>query len=391
MYNFEYFTPTKVYFGKASENRVGEVLKDYGFHKILLHYGGGSIKKSGLFDRIAHALKDAGIGYVELGGVEPNPKIGLIRQGIEVCKKEGVDFILAVGGGSVIDSAKSISMGLANDRDPWDMISTQTMPTRQFPIGVVLTIAAAGSEMSNSHVVSNPELKLKRHLDHDSLRPLVSFMNPELTYTVDKFQTGCGIVDTMMHTFERYFTIDSDNDLTDRISEGILVSVKNAGLTAIEEPDNYEARATLMWASSLSHNGLTGCGKQTFFPAHMMEHDISGVFDKVAHGAGLAVVFPAWAKYIYQYDVRKFCQFATRVWGIEMNHDHPEETALRGIEAMKNYFRQIGMPTTMKELGIEASDYEIIADKSTNHGLKTVASYIPLTKEDIISIYKLAE
>lgn len=391
MYNFEYFTPTKVYFGKAVENRVGEVLKDYGFHKILLHYGGGSIKKSGLFDRIVRALKDAGIGYVELGGVEPNPKIDLVRHGIEVCKKEGVDFILAVGGGSVIDSAKSISMGLANDKDPWDMISTQTMPTKQFPIGVVLTIAAAGSEMSNSHVISNPKLKLKRHFDHDTLRPLVSFMNPEITYTVDKFQTGCGIVDTMMHTLERYFTIDSDNDLTDRISEGILVSVKNAGLTAIDEPDNYEARATLMWASSLSHNGLTGCGKKTFFPAHMMEHDISGVFDKVAHGAGLAVVFPAWAKYIYKYDIRKFCQFANRVWGIEMNHDHPEETALRGIEAMKNYFRQIGMPTTMKELGIEASDYEIIADKSTNNGLKTVASYIPLTKEDIISIYKLAE
>ncbi len=391
MYQFEYFTPTKVYFGKDAESKIGKVLKDYGFHKVLIHYGGGSIKKSGLFDRIVRTLEEENIQYVELGGVAPNPKIDLILQGIELCKKEGVDFILAVGGGSVIDSAKSISMGLANDRNPWEMILTQTMPDKQFPIGVVLTLAAAGSEMSNSLVVSNPDIKLKRHLDHDTLRPLVSFLNPELTYTVDRYQTGCGIVDTMMHTYERYFTIDADNDLIDRIAEGILVAVKNAGLVAIDEPDNYEARATLIWASSLSHNGLTGSGKVTFFPVHMMEHDVSGVFDQVAHGAGLAVLFPAWAKYIYKYDVRKFCQFANRVWGIEMNHDHPEETALRGIETMKNYFKQIGMPTTMKELGIEASDYEAIADKSTNCGQKTVASYIPLTKEDIIEIYKLAE
>ncbi len=390
MYNFMYFTPTKVFFGNDAESKVGEVLKEYGYKKILIHYGGGSIKKTGLFDRIAKSLYDAGLAYAELGGVEPNPKIGLIREGIKFCKQEEVDFILAVGGGSVIDSAKSISMGLANNMDPWDMISTQTMPTKQFPIGVVLTLAAAGSEMSNSHVVSNPEVHLKRSLDHDLLRPIVTFMNPELTYTVNKFQTGCGIVDTMMHTFERYFTIDEDNDLIDRISEGIIVSVKNAGLVAIKEPDNYEARATLMWASSLSHNGLTGCGKKTYFPAHMIEHDISGVFDHVAHGAGLSVIFPAWATYIYKHDIRKFSQFAARIWGVEMDYDHPEKTALAGIETMKNYFKQIGMPTTMKELGIEPKDYEKIADKSTNKGEKTVESYIQLTKEDIIAIYNLA-
>ncbi len=391
MYDFQYFTPTKVFFGRDTEKQVGHVLKEYGYTKVLLHYGGGSVKRSGLFDKITTNLAQAGLDYIELGGVEPNPKIGLIREGIELCKKEQVDFILAIGGGSVIDSAKSISMGLANNQDPWEMISSQQMPTAKFPVGVVLTIAAAGSEMSNSHVVTNPEFQLKRALNHDLLRPVVAFMNPENTFTVSKYQTACGIVDIMMHTFERYFTADQDNDLIDRISEGLLVAVKNAGIKALEEPLNYEARATLMWASSLSHNGLTGCGKHTFFPAHQLEHDVSGIFDHVAHGAGLSVLFPAWALYVYKYDLRKFCQFATRVWGIEMNYDHPEQTALAGIEALKTYFNSLGMPVSFKELDINPAVYEKIADKTTNGGTKVKMSYIPLTKEDILNIYQLAE
>lgn len=391
MYDFQYFSPTKVFFGRDTEKQVGHVLKEYDYTKVLLHYGGGSVKRSGLFDKITTNLAQAGLDYIELGGVEPNPKIGLIREGIELCKKEQVDFILAIGGGSVIDSAKSISMGLANNQDPWEMISSQQMPTAKFPVGVVLTIAAAGSEMSNSHVVTNPEFQLKRALNHDLLRPVVAFMNPENTFTVSKYQTSCGIVDIMMHTFERYFTADQDNDLIDRISEGLLVAVKNAGIKALEEPLNYEARATLMWASSLSHNGLTGCGKHTFFPAHQLEHDVSGIFDHVAHGAGLSVLFPAWALYVYKYDLRKFCQFATRVWGIEMNYDHPEQTALAGIEAMKTYFKSLGMPVSFKELDINPADYEKIADKTTNGGTKVKMSYIPLTKEDILNIYQLAE
>ena len=319
-----------------------------------------------------------------------NPRIDLIREGIELAKKEKVDFILAVGGGSVIDSAKSIGMGLANNMDPWDMIINQIMPTKMFPVGTVLTIAAAGSEMSNSHVVTNQEYHLKRSLNHDLLRPVVSFMNPENTFTVSKYQTACGIVDILMHTFERYFTPETDNDLIDRISEGLMVAVKNAGLVAINEPENYEARATLMWASSLSHNGLTGCGKIAPFPVHKMEHDFSGLFD-VAHGAGLAVLFPAWARYIYRHDIRKFSQFANRVWGIEMDHEHPEKTAIRGIEAMTQYFRTIGMPTTMKELGISPSDYEKIVDMTTKGGKIQIQSYFPLTREDILNIYRLAE
>jgi alcohol dehydrogenase YqhD (iron-dependent ADH family) len=391
MYDFEYFTPTKVIFGRQAEEKVGATLKEYGYKKVLLHYGSGSVKKSGLLDKITMSLNEADICFIELGGVEPNPKIGLIRTGIELCKKESVDFILAVGGGSVADSAKAISLGLANQKDPWDMIITQTMPTKKFPVGVVLTLAAAGSEMSNSDVVTNPNGNLKRGINHDLLRPVLAFMNPENTFTVSKFQTGCGIVDIMMHTLERYFTAEEDNELTDRISEGLLVSVKNAGTIAIREPNNYEARATLMWASSLSHNGLTGCGKRMLFPAHKMEHDVSGLFDHIAHGAGLSVLFPAWAKYIYKYDIKKFCQFATRVWGIEMNHEHPDQTALAGIAAMVDYFRAIGMPTTLKELGIEADSYEKIADWTTNFGEKSVTSYVPLGKNEIMEIYKLAE
>lgn len=390
MLDFEYYTPTKVYFGRNSDEKIGQAIKEYGYKKILLHYGTGSAEKSGLLGKVRRKLEEAGLEYVELGGVVANPRIDLIRKGIELAKKENIDFILAVGGGSVIDSAKSIGMGLANNMDPWDMIINKIMPARRFPVGVVLTIAAAGSEMSNSDVVTNPENHLKRSINHDLLRPVVAFMNPENTFSVSKYQTGCGIVDILMHTFERYFTPDEDNDLTDRIAEGLMVAVKNAGLVAINEPDNYEARATLMWASSLSHNGLTGCGKNTTFPVHKLEHDFSGLFD-VAHGAGLAVLFPAWARYIYRYDIRKFSQFANRVWGVEMDHEHPEKTALKGIEVMTQYFKAIGMPTTMKELGVNPSDYGKIADLTTEGGKIQIPSYIPLTREDLLNIYRLAE
>ncbi len=390
MLNFEYFTPTKVYFGRDSDDKIGKALKEYGCSKVLLHYGTGSAEKSGLLDKIRENLRSEGIDFAELGGVEANPRIDLIRKGIEFAKKEAVDFILAIGGGSVVDSAKSIGMGIANGMDPWDMIMNQIKPARKYPVGVVLTLAAAGSEMSNSHVVTNPENHLKRSLNDDLLRPVVAFLNPENTFTVSNYQTGCGIVDTFMHTFERYFTVEEDNDLTDRIAEGLMVAVKNAGLVAIDEPDNYEARATLMWASSLSHNGLTGCGKNMLFPVHKLEHDFSGLFD-VAHGAGLSVLFPAWAKYVYHHDIRKFSQFANRVWGIEMEHEHPQKTALKGIQAMTEYFRKIGMPTTMGELGINPSDYEKVADMTTDGGKKEILSYIPLNKEDILNIYRLAE
>lgn len=405
MLNFEYFTPTKVFFGRSSDERIGKVLREYGYRKILLHYGTDRVVKTGLLGKIEKSLADEGLDYVKLGGVEPNPRIDLIREGIEYARREAVDFILAIGGGSVIDSAKGIGMGLANGMDPWDMVFKQIKPTKSFPVGAVLTIASAGSEMSSSHVVTNTENNLKRSINDDLLRPVVAFMNPEHTFTVSKFQTGCGIVDTLMHTMERYFTVEEDKssatdtnkidfeddfDLTDRIAEGLMVAVKNAGLVAINEPDNYEARATLMWASSLSHNGLTGCGKSVLFPVHKLEHDFSGLFD-VAHAAGLSVLFPAWAKFMYHHDMQKFCRYANRVWGIEMDYEHPERTALKGIEAMTQYFRTIGMPTTMKELGIKPSDYERLVDMTTDYGKKHIMSYIPLGREEILKIYHLAE
>jgi len=270
------------------------------------------------------------------------------------------------------------------------MVEQGVFPISRTPLAVIPTISAAGSEMSNSHVVTNPELHLKRSLNHDLLRPDFSFENPRLTMSVGPYQSACGIVDIMMHTLERYFTPDADTDLTDRISEGLLVAVKNAGLAVMKNPGDYEARSTLMWASALSHNGLTGCGKSAVFPAHKIEHDISGLHDSVSHGAGLAVVFPAWALYVYRHDVRKFAQGAVRIWGVEMDHDHPDRTALKGIEVMKEYFRSIGMPVTMGELGIDASEYPRLADMTTSGRTKSLASYVPLGYREIQEIFALA-
>lgn len=391
MLDFEYYAPTKVFFGKDAESKVGGVLREQGFEKVLLVYGGGSVIKSGLLDRVKRSLEENQMKHCELGGVEPNPKIGLIRQGIRFYKSEEADFVLAVGGGSVIDTAKSICMGVANNLDPWDMIQNGIVPKKMCPMGSVLTIAAAGSEMSWSHVVSNPETQEKKSLNHDLLRPMFAFLNPENTYSVSKYQTGCGIVDIMMHTMERYFTVEDHCDLTDRISEGLLKAVKEAGVEAVKNPCDYNARATLMWAGSLSHNGLTGCGKQAYWAPHKIEQDLSGIFDNVAHGAGLSVIFPAWCKYVYKKDIRKFCQLAVRLWDIEMNFEDPEKTALAGIEACKNYFRDLGMPVSMKEIGIAQSDYERIADKSTKNGSICLKSYIEFGKKEILEMFQMAE
>lgn len=392
MKNFEYYAPTKVFFGKGVEEQIGEIIVKYGYKKVLIHYGSGSIKASGLYDIIVKSVEDAGVSYCELGGVEANPKLGLVRQGIELAKQEKVDFILAVGGGSVIDSSKAIGLGLANDADPWYMIENtgEFNPPKGFPIGVVLTLAAAGSEMSDSCVITNEETNLKRGINAEVNRPIFAFMNPELTYTVSDYQTSCGIVDIMMHTLERYFSPDKGVDLTDRIAEGLLIAVKDAGPIALLEPNNYDARATLMWASSLSHNDLTGLGKKKIMPAHRISHELSGFFD-IAHGAALSVIFPAWAKYEYKKDLGQFVQFATRVWGIEPDFDNLEKTALEGIESMKSYFSSLGMPVSLRELDIDPKDYEMLVDNTTNKGTVELPSYDTLTKSDVLEIYKLAE
>lgn len=395
MQNFTYCAPTKVIFGRGVESQIGTELRELGATRVLVHFGGGSVKRTGLLDKVTASLTEAGLSYVEFGGVEPNPKLSFIHKGIELGRAEKVDFILAVGGGSVIDSAKAIGVGLVTGNDPWQYASTGTHPERNevFPVGVVLTISAAGSEMSNSDVITNDLITpwVKQGITSETVRPLVAFLNPENTFTVSKFQTGCGIVDIMMHTLERYVTGQDECELSERIAEALLVSVREAGRVAIAHPDNYEARATLMWASSLSHNDLTGCGKIRKFPVHKLEHPVSALHDSISHGAGLSVLFPAWAQFVMKYDIPKFAQLANRVWDCPMDFDHPERTALAGIEAMKRYFTEIGMPTHMSELGLTPDEYDAIIDLTTKGGTRPVKSYIDLGPEEIRAIYALAE
>ncbi|WP_370814030.1 iron-containing alcohol dehydrogenase [Butyricicoccus pullicaecorum] len=395
MQNFTYCAPTKVIFGRGVESQIGTELRELGATRVLVHFGGGSVKKTGLLDKVIASLTEAGLSYVEFGGVEPNPKLSFIHKGIELGRAEKVDFILAVGGGSVIDSAKAIGVGLVTGNDPWQYASTGTHPERSevFPVGVVLTISAAGSEMSNSDVITNDLITpwVKQGITSETVRPLVAFLNPENTFTVSKFQTGCGIVDIMMHTLERYVTGQDECDLSERIAEALLVSVREAGRVAIAHPDNYEARATLMWASSLSHNDLTGCGKIRKFPVHKLEHPVSALHNSISHGAGLSVLFPAWAQFVMKYDIPKFAQLANRVWDCPMDFDHPERTALAGIEAMKRYFTEIGMPTHMSELGLTPDEYDAIIDLTTKGGTRPIKSYIDLGPDEIRAIYALAE
>ena len=385
MNDFIYNTPTKVYFGKGKEKEIGEIIREYGYKKIMLQYGKGSVIKSGLLDTIKASLNNSAIEFVEMGGVEPNPKITFVRDAIAVAKREKVDMILAVGGGSVIDSCKYTALGAKADCDVWDFAMGKRKPIDAIPVACVLTHSAAGSEMSNSAVITNLELNMKKGCSTELNRLKFAVMNPELTYTLPAYQTACGVVDIMAHTMERYFTVCDDTDLTDRIAESILKAVISAGRVAVETPNDYEARATIMWASSLSHNGLTGCGRENYLAVHQLEHALSGEYDHVAHGAGLAVLFPAWAKYVYKTNVKRFAQFARRVWDIVESDD--EKAAIKGIEAMSNYFKSIGMPTTLKEFNIP-NVAERLADLCTYQKTRTVKSYITLDYKVIKEIFE---
>lgn len=389
MNNFTFHTPTKVFFGKGTEKQVGEIIKSYGFSKVLFHYGSGSIKRSGLYDTVTASLREAEISFVELGGVEANPKLSLARKAAELARNEKADMILAVGGGSVLDSAKAAAAAAYNNCDPWEFSSKKRAPEKALPVGTILTLAASGSEMSDSCVLTNEDGWLKRGFNAPCNRPLFSILNPELTYTVSKYQTGCGIVDIMMHTLERYFSLNGDNPLTDALAEGLLRTVVEQGKRAIRDPKDYEARAALMWAGSLSHNGLTGCGKTFMMRCHQLEHELSGAYDRVAHGAGLAVIFPAWAKYIYRYNVSRFAQYAVNVWGLPMNFEHPERTALEGIQATEAYFQSIGMPVRLSELDVDDAKFDEMAEKCTFFGKRTLPDYIELGKKEMLDIYRL--
>ena len=392
MENFAYYTPTKVVFGKDEEKNVGKLAKDFGAKKVLIHYGGGSAVRSGLIDRIKTSLSEENIAFVELGGVKPNPRLSLIYEGIKLAKENSVDFILAVGGGSVIDSAKGIGYGVANPdiEDVWDLYIGKKKTQKCAPIGVVLTIAAAGSEMSSGSVVTKEDEQLKRSYGCDNARPKFAIMNPELTYTLPKYQIACGVVDIMMHTMERYFSPVGNLELTDKIAEGLLKTMIKYGKLSLENPTNYEARAEIMWASSLAHNGLTGCGGIGDWSTHQLEHDLGGVYD-IAHGAGLAAVWGSWARYVYKENPRRFAQFAENVFGIE-KIGTDEEVAIKGIEAMENFYKDIEMPISISETGITLSekDIEMLAEKCSNNGTRYIGSFKKLFKEDMAKIYSMA-
>ena len=387
MLDFNFYAPTKIYFGKGKEKQVGEIIKGYGYKTVMLMYGQNSIKKSGLYDRVVKALTESGIDFVEMGGVEPNPKLSFVRRAVKLARENSVEMILAVGGGSVIDAAKSTAAGAVNDCDVWDFHTGKAVPTKTLPVGTILTIAAAGSEMSASSVLTNMEENMKRGFTNELNRPKFSICNPELTYTVSKYQTACGIVDIMAHTMERYFYPCEDTPLTDRIAESILKSVIEAGKTLMENPRDYNARATMMWGSSLSHNNLTGCGRQNALAVHQLEHALSGEYDDVAHGAGLAVLFPAWAKYVYKYNTKRFAQFARSVWDINENDDNI--AAVKGIEAMENYFSSIGMPLKLREFDIPSSAIDRLSDLCTFGKQRTIKTYIDLGYDDIKEIFSL--
>ncbi len=390
MKNFEFHSPTKIYFGREQQKHVGEIIKGYGFKKVLIHYGGGSIKKTGLYDEVTKSLNEVKIDFVELGGVQPNPILGLVNEGIELCRKENVDIVLAVGGGSAIDSAKMIAVGAANDCDPWLFSTKQKTPKHALPIATILTLSATGSEASASAVITNEKLKLKRGYNSEFNKPLFSILNPELTFTVSPYQTACGIVDIIMHTLERYITVEGEADVTDRVAEAVLKSTIQAGKVAMKNPQDYDARATLMWAGTLSHNGLTGLGRDYYMVSHQIEHEISGMFEEVAHGAGLAVLFPAWAKYVYKYNIPRFCQYAVRVWNCEMDYANPENTAIAGIEATAKYFKEIDMPSSLSEFNISEHSFEEMAEKCTNYGERGLPGLIEYGKKEIIDILKLS-
>lgn len=391
MKNFEFYAPTRVIFGKDTHKNVGAVIKEYGFQKVMIHYGGASARKSGLLDAVEASLQKEGIAYVTLGGVQANPTLSMARQGIELCLREKVDFILAVGGGSVIDSAKCIGDGAGNpETDVWKFFTKEAVPQRAIPVGTILTLAASGSEMSASCVITNEDGGLKRGFNSVTHRPLFSIMNPELTFTVSKFQTGCGTVDIMMHTLERYMGTDKDTALTDRIAEGLLKSTIEAGRIADQEPENYEARATLMWAGSLSHNDLTSAGRSYMMQVHQMEHELSGMYPRIAHGAGLSALWPSWARYVCGGYPERFAQYAVRVWNIDMDFEDPMKTALAGIKATEDFFKSLGMPVSLKELDVTEDSIDEMAEKCTFFGTRTLPGIKELGKEEIAEIFKRA-
>ena len=393
MKDFKYYAPTEVVFGEQSEEQVAALVKKYGGTKVLVHYGGRSAEKSGLLDKICHLLSQGGIPYVKLGGVVPNPRLSLAKKGIEICRKDGVDFILAVGGGSVIDSSKCIAYGVCMAGDVWDLyLGKVEAPETMLPVASVLTIPAAGSEMSEASVITNEDGDVKLGYSNDMSRPKFAIMNPRRTFTLPPYQTAAGVTDMMMHTMERYFSKDDDMDFTTDLAEAALRNIRNAVFEVLKDPENYRYRAQIMWGGSLMHNGLTGCGISDDWATHQIEHELSGMFD-VTHGAGLAAIWPSWARYVMHENLSRFVRFAVNVMDVPNDFTDPEGTALRGIEAMERFYNAIGMPKNIKELlGREITDEEIreMTRKCSRDYTATCGCLKVLKAEDMEAIYKMA-
>ena len=392
MNNFTFYSPTMFVFGKGEENNTGAYVKKFGGTRVLIHYGGGSAVRSGLIDRVKASLEKEGLSYVVLGGVQPNPRSGLVYEGIELCRKEKVDFIVAVGGGSAIDSAKAIAAGVPYDGDFWDFYDDQgARPAIEtaLPVATVLTIAAAGSEGSGDTVITREEGMVKRGAGSPALRPKFSIMNPELTMTLPPYQTACGVVDIMVHVLERYFTNTPDVEITDRLCEAVLLTMVKEAPKVIVNPNDYEARANIMWAGTVAHNGICGAGREEDWASHNIEHELSALYD-CAHGAGLAVICPAWMEYVSQHhDVSRFAQMAVRVFGCQMDFAHPENTAKEGIDALRRFWSSLGMPTSFAELGAKEEDIPTLV-KNLHLGQRKIGAYLPMTEESCAAIYRLA-
>lgn len=393
MKDFKYYTPTEVIFGEKSEEKVARLVKKHGGTKVLVHYGGQSAIKSGLLDKVCGLLSDEGIEFFKLGGVVPNPRLSKVYEGIDLCRKEGIDFILAVGGGSVIDSAKAIACGVPFEGDVWDFYLGKLHAKVCLPVASVLTIPAAGSEMSESSVITNEDGGVKLGYSNDITRPKFAIMNPVRTFTLPPYQTAAGVTDMIMHTMERYFTHDDDMTLTTEVAEAVMRTLMDSVFAVLKNPEDYRHRAQIMWGGSIAHNGLTGCGVADDWATHQLEHELSGMFD-VTHGAGLAAVWPSWARYVYKENVSRFVRFAVNVMGVPNDFTDPEGTALKGIEAMERFYHAIGMPINIHELiGRDITDDEIkeMARKCSRDYKSTQGCFKVLDHSDMEAIYRMAK
>lgn len=388
MNNFTFYSPTKFVFGQDTESGCGKLIREFGGTKVLIHYGGGSVIKSGLLGKIKDSLNAENITFFELGGAQPNPIDEKVYEGVKICKEEGIDFILAVGGGSSIDSAKAMALGAVYDGDFWDFYSGKAEVTKALPVATVLTIAAAGSEGSDSSVITQKKTLLKRAAGGECMRPRFSILNPALTQTLPAYQTACGVTDIMAHVFERYFTNTKNVETTDRLCEAVLMAMINEAPKVIADPNDYQARANIMWAGMVAHNDIVGVGREQDWNSHDIEHELSGLYD-CAHGAGLAVIMPAWMTFVMNHDVMRFAQMATRIWGCNMDFSNPEATAMAGIKAFRSFLHSIGMPINFAELGAKKEDIQTLA---TQHwvGDGETGGFVHLTKKDIIKVYELA-